>query len=147
MAENTALRGAAKGRQPQWAAQFLAASELIRRGCIVSFTTGNNTPIADLMVGTPNGALFWVDVKGLTTKADWLIRPKAPRRGLFCVLVWLAALSELRLADRFFVLTQNEANLLEKKYRDEYPASKDSMPGFRFKWAEEHEGRWDKLPR
>jgi len=49
----------------QWAAQFLVAGELARHGYEVSFTMGNNTPVADLMVGHPNtGAQFWVDVKG-----------------------------------------------------------------------------------
>ncbi len=28
----------------QWAAQFLAASELVRQYYVVSFTMGNNTP-------------------------------------------------------------------------------------------------------
>jgi hypothetical protein len=42
------LRGAVKGRQTQWATQFLVAAELIRRGYTVSFTQGNNTPVADL---------------------------------------------------------------------------------------------------
>ncbi len=35
------LKGAEKGRQTQWATQFLAAAELIRRGYNVSFTQGN----------------------------------------------------------------------------------------------------------
>jgi len=48
----------------QWAAQFLAAAELARRGYSVSFTMGNNALVADLMVGTEAGKQSWVDVKG-----------------------------------------------------------------------------------
>jgi hypothetical protein len=55
--------------QTQWAAQFLAASELVRRGYTVSFTMGNHTPDADLMVGAPSYRQFWIDVKGLSSKA------------------------------------------------------------------------------
>jgi hypothetical protein len=33
-----------KRRRTQWAAQFLAAAELIRRDYTVCFTTGNQTP-------------------------------------------------------------------------------------------------------
>ena len=43
----------AKAQRTQWCAQFLAASELVRLGYVVSFTMGNNTPTADLMVGVP----------------------------------------------------------------------------------------------
>ena len=37
----------------QWAAQFAVASELCKRGYEVSFTMGNTTPLADLMVVSP----------------------------------------------------------------------------------------------
>jgi hypothetical protein len=83
------LRGAAKGRQTQWATQFLAAAELIRRGYTVSFTQGNNTPVADLMVGSPSSKLFWVDVKGLSSKNIWVVSPKDSREELFYVLMLL----------------------------------------------------------
>lgn len=39
-----------RGHQTQWAAQFAVASELCKRGYEVSFTMGNATPVADLMV-------------------------------------------------------------------------------------------------
>ena len=52
----------------QWTAQFLVASELSRRGYTVSFTMGSNTPLADLMVASPQGEHFWIDVKG-----QWVI--------------------------------------------------------------------------
>lgn len=143
------LRGAAKGQQTQWAAQFLAAAELVRRGYTVAFTTGNNTPDADLMVGSPKGELFWVDVKGLSSKTDWLVRPKAARDRLFYILVALSPTSSgptKRDADRFFVLTQKEANTLEREYRDAHPRNKTTMPGFKFAKAHQYEDRWEKLP-
>src|SRR5271170_4299001 len=111
------LIGAAKGRQTQWATQFLAAAELIRRGYTVSFTQGNNTPVADLMVGSRSSKLFWVDVKGLSAKNAWLIKPKDAREELFYILVLLSPLVEspkTRLADRFFILSQAEAVECEK---------------------------------
>jgi hypothetical protein len=47
----------------QWAAQFFVAGELCKRGYDVSFTMGNRTPIADLMVVSPiKKATFLVDV-------------------------------------------------------------------------------------
>jgi hypothetical protein len=61
--------------KPIWAAQFFVASELIRRGytCLVH-QRQQHSGCADLMVGTPSGGLFWVDVKGLAGKNDWLGR-------------------------------------------------------------------------
>lgn len=144
------LKGAAKARQTQWATQFLAAAELVRRGYTVSFTQGNNTPVADLMVGAPSSELFWVDVKGLSSKNPWLITPKSPREELFYVLVFLSPLVERpaqRVADRFFILTQAEANDLEAAYRKSHPKDLGKIPGFNFSDAAEHEDRWDKLPR
>ena len=144
------LTGAKKGRQTQWATQFLAAAEIIRRGYTVSFTQGNNTPIADLMVGSPSSELFWVDVKGLSSKNSWLIAPKEPRERLFYILVLLSPLAESpnkRTADRFFVLTQAEANDLEAAYRHTHPNDKGAIRGFAFADADKHEDKWDKLPR
>jgi hypothetical protein len=118
------LKGADKGRQTQWATQFLAAAELIRRGYTVSLTQGNNAPVADLMVGSSSSKLFWVDVKGLSSKNAWLITPKDSRDELFYILVLLSPLMkepEKRTADRFFVLKQAEANDIEAAYRRSHP--------------------------
>jgi hypothetical protein len=144
------LTGAGKGRQTQWATQFLAAAELIRRGYTVSFTQGNYTPVADLMVGSPSSKLFWVDVKGLSAKNAWLITPKEARNDLFYILVFLSPLAEKpkdRVADRFFILTQPEANDLETAYRKAHPNDKGLIPGFSFSAPTVHEDLWEKLPR
>ena len=79
----------AKSNRTQWTAQFLAASELARRGYTVSFTMGNHTPIADLMVGAPGGKQFWVDVKGLSSKNSWLVTEKPDHISSHYVLVYV----------------------------------------------------------
>lgn len=143
------LSGAAKGRQTQWATQFLAAAELIRRGYTVSFTQGNNTPVADLMVGSPSSKLFWVDVKGLSSKNAWLLSPKAPRENLFYILVLLSPLVESpkqRAADRFFILSQAEAIECEAAYMRAHPNDRGLIRGFGFSGAEGFEDHWKKLP-
>ncbi|MBS0254820.1 MAG: hypothetical protein JSS36_06320 [Proteobacteria bacterium] len=151
MAEKAA--GAKKGRQTQWATQFLAASELIRRGYTVSFTQGNNTPVADLMVGSPSSELFWIDVKGLSSRNAWLINPKEPRAGLFYILILLSPNVEEpneRKPDRFFVMTQAEAAEAEAAYMKKHPNDRGLIRGFGFAQVEQpglFENRWDKLPR
>jgi hypothetical protein len=52
-------------RRTQWAAQFAVAAELCKRGYEVSFTMGNATPVADLMLVSPLKRMFLIDVKGL----------------------------------------------------------------------------------
>jgi hypothetical protein len=143
------LSGAAKGRRTQWASQFLVAAELVRRDYIVSFTMGNSTPVADLMVGTLSGKQFWVDVKGLSSKTDWLVKPKTPHENLFYILVLLSPLAEPghREPDQFYVLTQAEANRLEEEYRTARPGNKTTIPGFRYPSAAPYRDQWDKLPR
>ncbi|MGP0094703.1 MAG: hypothetical protein ACLPKB_32840 [Xanthobacteraceae bacterium] len=111
---------------------------------------GNSTPVADLMVGTPKGKQFWVDVKGLSSKSAWLVKPKEEHENLFYILVLLSSLAgpgSGRQPDQFYVLTQAKANQLEREYRDAHPTQKTTMPGFNFGAAEPHRDEWDKLPR
>jgi hypothetical protein len=61
-----------------WAAQFLVAAELERRGYFVSFTH-ENTPDFDLSVTSPTGEHFVVDVEGLDSSTSWLGKGKAER--------------------------------------------------------------------
>jgi hypothetical protein len=137
----------AKTQRTQWCAQFLAASELVRRGYVVSFTMGNHTPTADLMVGVPQtGLQFWVDVKGLASNNAWLIKPKPEHLNLFYILVRVA---ENRKDDRFFILSQSEMNQLLDKARAEREArnSTDKTEGFRFTYPQDYESHWASLPQ
>jgi hypothetical protein len=102
------------------------------------------------MVGTRDGRQFWVDVKGLSTKSDWLLKPKPAHLNLYYVLVFLSPLAgpdSRREADQFYVLTQNEANRLEEKYRQDRPGRKHTMSGFLFSAPRDFRDKWEKLPR
>ncbi len=137
-----------KERRPahrsQWAAQFAVASELCKRGYEVSFTMGNTTPLADLMVVSPRSKeMFLIDVKGQYKKNPWPIKRKTIRSKLFYVLAFVPHDSP----NRYFVLTQEEVNayveaeLLRLGRADDYP-----MTGILWKQAEQHEGQWGVLP-
>lgn len=135
----------ARSQRTQWCAQFLVASELVRRGYVVSFTMGNHTPTADLMVGSTGGLQFCVDVKGLSSNNAWLIRPKPNHLNLFYVLV---RVGETRNDDRFFILSQREMNQLLGRAKAERVArnSTDPTEGFRFHYPRGYEGHWQILP-
>ena len=128
--------------EPNGPAQFLAAAELVRRHCIVSFTMGNSTPMPDLMVGLPDGQQFWVDVKGLSAPNAWLIKPKPAMTALYYILVLVG---RERVRDRFFILTQSECNELIRRYLEGHPTAKP-IPSFNWGDALPFENRWDILP-
>jgi hypothetical protein len=134
-----------KSNRTQWTAQFLVAAELVRRGYVVAFTMGNHSPVADLMVGVKDGGnQFWVDVKGSSASAAWLVKKKASAADLFYVLVLVG---QSREQDRFFILTQGEANRLADEYRMGHPRQKTTNPdGFNWGDALPFEGRWERLP-
>ena len=88
----------------QWAAQFYAAAELTRRDYLVSLTLGN-APEADLIVRSPGGTHFEVDVKGLALTNPWLIQERPARPDLYFVLVHLPPLDA---APEFFIASSAE---------------------------------------
>ena len=77
--------------QNEWTAVFLAAAELSRRGYSVALTLGPNAPLADLVVRSPQGENFIVDVKGKGRSGRWCVKPKVPTPNLFYILVRLRA--------------------------------------------------------
>jgi hypothetical protein len=137
----TQPRGA---RQTQWAAQFAVASELCKLGYEVSFTMGNSTPIADLMIVSPiRREMFLIDVKGLYRKNPWLVKPKPARVNLFYVLAYVPP----KEPNEFFILTQADANRLvdselkRLKRPLDYPVT-----GFVWKLVQPHKDAWHVLP-
>jgi hypothetical protein len=137
-----------KRTRTQWTAQFLAAAELVRRGYAVAFTMGNHTPLSDLMVGSPRGKKFWIDVKGQSAKAAWLVRTKESHPNLFYLLVYAPPVERGRKkgADQYFVLTQAQTNRLVRRYARTHPKTKGTMPGFNWTHALPFENKWSSLP-
>jgi hypothetical protein len=136
-------------RQTQWAAQFAVASELCKRGHEVSFTLGNNAPLADLMAISPEERLFLVDVKGLAAKNYWRIMRKPARHDLFYVLT----LVPRGAPNQFFVMTQEAVNAgIEEEFLRLRPEQKAlgekayKLLGIRWRDAETFVNRWDILP-
>jgi hypothetical protein len=89
----------------QWAAQFAVASELCKRGYEVALTMGNH-PLMDLMVISPKGRPFFVDVKGQYKPNFWPVSPKETLGKLF----YLLAVVPEDAANQFFILTQVQVN-------------------------------------
>ena len=136
----------------QWAAQFTVAAELSRRGYRVSLTLGN-AKAADLVVESPTGILFDLEVKGLASQNFWLIREDVPRTHQYFALLLVprgvpgdAALK----SSRIFLATSQQvmAKVVSERERclARRPDWKPSGSGLNWGEALEFESRWDVLP-
>ena len=127
------------------------ASELCKRGYQVAITMGNH-PLIDLMVISPKGASFLVDVKGQYKPNFWPVHPKKKTENLFYVL----ALVPEDATNRFFILTQDQANegiridlehgraLRRAEGRSGEPGE---FPGIQRNFAEQFEDAWKSFPK
>ena len=68
--------------QTQWAAQFAVASELCKHDYEVALTMGNH-PTTDIMVSSPSGRRFGIDVKGSYKRNVWLVKKKPENEDIF----------------------------------------------------------------
>lgn len=135
----------------QWAAQFAVASELCKRGYEVAFTMGNH-PSVDIMVVSPKGVAFGIDVKGLYKRNFFVVKPKEIRADLFYVLTFVPD----NAPNQFFILSQDEANRavaegLEHSRKVAAAKGKsageaDSFPCIGWKAAHQFDGKWRTLP-
>jgi hypothetical protein len=130
----------------QWAGQFYVAAELSKRDFLVSLTLGNARE-TDLMVKSPNGVDFRVEVKTQRKRNFWRYSEKQVKENLFHVFVYL---NEIGQNPDFHILTSQEAmsewneyyctHLKDGRKRTDYglgtnPASIDK-----------YKNKWEKLP-
>ena len=134
--------------QTQWAAQFAAASELCRRSYQVALTLGNQ-PSVDIMVMSPNGYQFKIDVKGLYRPNYFIIRRRELIEGLCYILVLVP---DPPANPEFFILTHEQViaaqiddlaigRLRNPDINDTYP-----VQGIRWKAAQNFKDKWCSLP-
>jgi hypothetical protein len=137
--------------QTQWAAQFAVASELCKRGYEVALTMGNH-PTTDIMVSSPGGARFGVDVKGAYKRNFWLVKQKPSRSDIYYVFAFVPDGGQ----NRFFILSQSQVSeaiqieferaRLAAKAKGRSDEKVEDWPGVQWSIAERFENRWDLLP-
>ena len=147
-----------KAEQTQWAATYLVAAELTRRGYRVGWPMCN-APIKDFLVESPKGSRFEVDVKGGTyapnVKSYWHLVQEDRVKGLrspslFFVFVRVAP-DPLKPAD-FFILSHQDLMNLHENLTSTFPSLtrkgepyKKFTPGFRPSDLSSHKGAWQSL--
>jgi hypothetical protein len=128
----------------QWAAQFFAAAELTRRGYLVALTLGN-APATDLLVQSPLGQHFTVDVKGLASPNWWLVSERTDHPD-FYVLVLVPKDGPAS----FYILTGTEMSDEMERVRQRSLAAGNTWTGrgsgILFSTSRAYENRWDTLP-
>jgi hypothetical protein len=112
-----------------------------------------NHPQVDIMVISPRGVQFVIDVKGQYKKNWWLIAPKEKRKNLFYVLAFVPDDEP----NEYFVLTQAEANREMQSYVRRAKAKKIKkghsvekvglFPGLSWGAVRKFSNKWEKLPR
>ena len=138
--------------QTQWAAQFAVASELCKRDYQVAFTMGNH-PQVDLMVISPKGMQFVIDVKGLYQKNFWLVSPKMDEgKNLYYVFAFVPKGEP----NQFFILSHAEVKIEVSRDIERARANRtkkglsvekvEAMPGVPWTVARRFENQWGKLP-
>ena len=150
MTESSATKRRSSHRT-QWAAQFAVASELCKRGYEVALTMGNH-PTKDLMVSSPDGVSFGIDVKGLYKRNFWAVRRKPERNDIYYVFAFVPE----GAANRYFIMTQEEVNAgIDIEFAKAQATGEakgrptnwiDKFPGIAWSYAEKCEDRWSCLP-
>jgi hypothetical protein len=138
--------------QTQWAAQFAVASELCKRGYEIALTMGNH-PMIDLIVISPKGVPFVIDVKGQYRKNPWPVRPKEPRAKLFYVFAFVPD----NESNEFFILTQGQVNraiqanwkraIARRRAKGLVRRADNRFPVVERDFAARYKNRWDALPK
>ncbi len=131
----------------QWTAQFYVAAELTRRGYLVSLTFGN-APESDLLVRSPGGIHFSIDVKGQSTRNFWLLQRRDPKPHNYFILVFLPESPET--APQYSILSSAELMRRREEYRRSVVCRRkcrDELGGIKWSTALAYKDRWGSLPK
>lgn len=111
-----------------------------------------NHPTTDIMVSSPDGQRFGIDVKGSYKRNVWLVKKKPENKDIYYVF----ALVPTNRPNRFFILSQAQVNAgIEEEFARARSSAEvkgrsgnkiEQWPGVQWNFAEEFEDRWDGLP-
>ena len=121
--------------------------ELAKRGYNVQITD-SRFPAYDMLVVSPNGKHFGIEVKGQSTKNFWRFNEREPKPNMFYAFVYVP----LHEATNVFIIDSNTTMALWHKYKDETSkrAVKDIEKyqwGINWKQPFPYKDRYDLLPK
>ena len=118
--------------------------ELARRGYNVQITD-SRFPAVDMLVVSPSGEYFGIEVKGQRTKSFWRFNERKPKPDLFYAFVYVPEEG----SPRVFIMDSTSTMKLWKELKDK-EIKRGSPEGNQWglKWTQPHpyEDRYDLLP-
>ena len=118
--------------------------ELAKRGYNIQITD-SRFPVVDMLVVSPTGKYFGIDVKGQRTKNFWRFNEKEPKKDLFYAFVFVPENGIPRVFIMDSKTTMNEWN----KYRDaaiKRGAPEENIWGLNWTTPHPFENKYDLLP-
>jgi hypothetical protein len=120
--------------------------ELAKRGYNVQLTD-SRFPAYDLLVVSPNGVFFGIDVKGQRTASFWLLKERESKEDAYYAFVYVP----IEKTPRVFIMPSGKVMQLYHELKERIKANKpdvrDQMWGLNWKQPHEYEDRYDLLPR
>ena len=119
--------------------------ELAKRGFNVQLTD-SRFPVVDLLVVSPTGIHFGIDVKGQRTKSFWRFTEKEPKPDLFYAFVNVPETD----TPTVFIMDSETTMLLWKEYKTRTKAkgtTKHNIWGMNWTTPHPYENRYDLLPK
>jgi hypothetical protein len=144
-----------RGYQTQWAGQFGVAHELVRRGYLVTFTTGN-APGDDLLCLSPSSVAFSIQVKSLSFKGYFLYQKSLLQSPPTRFFVFVLVPTDCSKLPEYFVLNniqfarlvEEQEQLLQELEKKRGVPFKKFAPGINYPTVARHDFRnaWGNLP-
>jgi hypothetical protein len=118
--------------------------ELARRGYNVQITD-SRFPVVDMLVVSPSGHYFGIDVKGQRTKNFWRFNAREPKDDLFYAFVYVPEEG----TPRVFIMDSKKTMGLWQEYKDnaiQMGSKEDNIWGLRWTQPHPYEDKYDLLP-
>jgi len=120
--------------------------QLARRGYNVQITD-SRFPTVDLLVVSPSGKHFGIDVKGQRTKNFWRFNEREPKAGFYFAFVYVPEDG----GQRVFIMKSATAMQLWLEYKNKAIArgvdGESIWPGMNWSQPHPYEDRYDLLPQ
>ncbi len=133
-----------KPHNTEQAARSYVMFELARRDYSVQ-PTDSRFPSEDLLVISPNGKHFGIDVKGMSTKNFWQIKEIQPSDEIFFALVYVR---QQELPD-VFIIDSHTMMKLHREYKERMLANgvrDDGRWGVLWSTPFPYKDKWDTFP-
>lgn len=119
--------------------------ELARRGYRVQITD-SRFPTYDMLVVSPLGKHFGIEVKGQSTRNFWRLNDRSPHPEMYYAFVYVPEERQQRV----FIMDSKTTMLLWKEYKDkalDRGLKEDSIWGLNWTQPHPYEDRYDMLPK